>query len=284
MNMCGIFGYVAYEDIDFKSAVRGLWAIEEDQSIEPHGLSIGKSGAGLLIYWGDKWLLRQARAIGSPCVNIAVKLEEEFGELTQLYSNIYIGHVRGVYDEYWWDTLKYFEYLQPYIVSCNPNVKVISSHAGNVTNLSEIRSELSSEHRLATEEKGKICGSEVLAHYFDMLVNAYGVDKALDILFDKVEGNNTAAFMVIGKDVKLAFMHKGATEGFVLWENGKGGIVYASRYSSVMSKIGDLLTKLGFEKKVEIRPGEHGEFKKVYEIPEKFFKRGKPSEVVFVGY
>ena len=115
-------------------------------------------------------------------------------------------------------------------------------------------------------------------------MNAYSVEKALDVLYNKVKGNNTVAFMVLSKDIKLALMHKGATEGFVLWKNSSGGIVFASRYSSVMNRIGDVLTRLGFEKQVEIKPGEQGEYKQVFEIPEKFFKKGKPSEIVTAGY
>lgn len=281
--MCGIFGYIAREDIDFKSALRGLWAVEGSESFEPHKLAVGMAGAGMLIYWGEKWLLRQARAIGSPVVNIAVRLEEDYGEAAKLFSNIYMGHVRSALEE-WQDTLKYFEYLQPYVVSCEPGVEVISTHAGELSNQDSLRAELGPEHELLTEKKGRLYGPEVVAHYFEMLVSSHGVEKALDMLYDRAEGNSTAAFMVLSSEICVALMHKGVTEGFVLWRDGAGGIAYASRYEPVMKRIGDLLSSLGFRKEVEVAPGEEGEYKEVVKIPRELFKRGTPRGVEFLGY
>ncbi|MGB9741513.1 MAG: class II glutamine amidotransferase [Candidatus Bathyarchaeia archaeon] len=253
--MCGIFGFALKEPVPLFKPFKVLEKLEVHQY--PHEPKpVGGFGAGVaFIDANGKFIFDKVGNVGgSPTKRL-------FGIVKVDVARVLIGHVRMPSPQFM-ETAKFKETAQPYVTRCFSGLMLISAHNGDVMNYKVLREKLGAKH-VFESEKIELIDSEVIPHLFEeLLVKKVNPSKALDALFEALEGSNTVSVLQIERNrLLLHFAHKGKTRGLTIWENDGGEIVFCSRKEPLMEGFGDILGKGEFKEHVSILYREEGNLK-----------------------
>jgi len=220
---------------------------------------VGGFGAGIAFFAKDGGLVLEK--IGSVDGSPAERLAQIVKSSGALEASTLVGHVRMPSPEFM-GTAKLRETAQPYVGQHDPNLTVVSVHNGKVENYKDLRTKLDPEHMLESEKHGLI-DSEVIPHYFAQLYKeTEDPKKALNTLYNAVEGSNTLAILHLAEDdIYLHFIHKGKTRGLHLWTNSRGEVIFCSRAEPCTNVLGDVLKDGKFKEKISIRYHEDASIK-----------------------
>jgi glucosamine 6-phosphate synthetase-like amidotransferase/phosphosugar isomerase protein len=246
--LCGIFGFALNQKMSVDEAIRVLGELEVHRYPE-ESKPVGGYGAGFAVINDEgKVILQKTGRVSaiSPveCLYETVRVKDV---------NVFVGHVRMPSEEFM-NTTKFKETAQPYIAKCHSDLVVVSVHNGYVTNYREIREELGKKHFLESEKVGLV-DSEVIPHLFEELIEECGnAEKALDMVFQCLEGSNTVCLLHVGKEnMFMHFIHKGKTRGLNVWTNNQNEIVFCSREEALTLKFRELLVKGKFKTEISIK-------------------------------
>ena len=154
------------------------------------------------------------------------------------------------------NTVKYKEAAQPYIEHFDPNLTIASAHCGEVENWKELKSILKG-HVFESDPIGFV-DSEVVPHYFDELLNeTQDPNTALYELMCNLKGSNLVALMQVDpENAFIHLMHKGKTNGFNVWNNDRGELIFCSRSEPVTTNLKTILAVRRFKQKAIIDKNE----------------------------
>ena len=243
--MCGIFGYILKDGLPLVHTVEILKRLEV-YTYPGRPNPIGGHGAGVsyLMPEGGVFLRKVGKMNSSPVSDLIGSMEIE-----GVGARVLLGHVRRASPQFA-ETVKHCECTQPYMVECLGDTVVVSVHNGFLRNYRELRDRLSPIHRYESE-RVELIDSEVFPHFYEELVGSEVVEKAVERIFCRMEGNSTVALLSLkGDERALGVLHKGRTVGLNLWTNGEGEVLFCSRWEPVEEVLGELLGRRGYQRKV----------------------------------
>ncbi|MEM3578658.1 MAG: hypothetical protein QXL54_00335 [Candidatus Bathyarchaeia archaeon] len=255
-SMCGIFGFVLKEPVEMAFVFNVLQKLEKHQYPNEKN-PVGGYGAGVAVLTssGEVLLKKTGRVNGSPV--------EHLSRVCGIRrASVLVGHVR--FPSPWFmDSAHFRETAQPYMAQCFSRLKVVSVHNGYVENYKAIRERFGKTHLFESEGKAVLIDSEVLPHFFEeLLVAEKSCEKALERLFQAIEGANTISFMhVEDGSVFLHLIHKGKTRGLHVWKNEEGEVVFCSRKEPLTECFSHVLSRGKFMEHVVIPYGEEGNYR-----------------------
>ncbi|MEM3700745.1 MAG: hypothetical protein QXL57_07780 [Candidatus Bathyarchaeia archaeon] len=254
--MCGIFGFALNRHVPMVKVFRVLQKLEAHKyPNEPR--PVGGFGAGVAILKKGRSVFLEK--IGKPCDVSPARRLSEIVNIAE--ASVLIAHVRMPSPQFM-ETAKFKEAAQPYVTQCLADSTIISAHNGNVTNYKTIREKLAAKH-IFESEKIELIDSEIIPHLFEeLLLEKADPKKAIEVLFQTLEGSNTLSLLQIGANhLLLHFVHKGKTRGLTVWNNNEGEVVFCSRKEPLMEEFGDVLGEGEFREEVFIHYGEEASLK-----------------------
>ncbi|MCS7374927.1 MAG: hypothetical protein NDF56_08110 [archaeon GB-1845-036] len=247
--MCGIFAYIGEQPLKLTTVISILKELEEDQ-LSVDKSPVGGHGAGIAVVQDGEIYLSKVGRKGSesPAENL---LKNISGSWRFNEAKIIVGHVRRASKQFQ-QTIPYSECTQPYLTRCTGRYSIISVHNGFLKNYMELLRDFQLKH-IFESEKVVLIDSEIFPHLMEELLLKYEDKERIEnILFDKIEGNNTVLLLVCKKLCKEVYiLHKGATRGLYVWKNN-GNLLLCSRRHIVERYLRELASKL--ERVVEIKP------------------------------
>jgi glucosamine 6-phosphate synthetase-like amidotransferase/phosphosugar isomerase protein len=246
--MCGIFAYLGHTSLPVLKVLRLLKILESDQ--EPgEKTPVGGHGAGIA-YMSDRReliLAKVGKTKPSPVKDLTSQLKP-----ATLNSNFILGHVRRASPQFE-DTTQYREFAQPYKPNCKHNINLVSAHNGLLQNYQQLKNKLTQPHHFESE-KIKLNDSEVITHlYEELLTQTKDPTKAAHILYEQIEGNNTAVILTINKkEAHINAIQKGKTRGLVIWTNPKGEALICSRQKPIQKTLQTLLQENNYKQMIHI--------------------------------
>ncbi|MEM2546597.1 MAG: hypothetical protein QXM37_03095 [Candidatus Bathyarchaeia archaeon] len=245
-RMCGIFGFVLKKSVEMAVVFKVLRKLERHQYPDEKN-PVGGYGAGVAVLTDTgKVLLKKVGKIeGSPAEHLSRVCELQ-------WASVLVGHVRLPSPQFM-ETAEFDETAQPYVARCIKDLTIISAHNGNVTNYKTIRENLGVKHAFESE-KIELIDSEVIPHLFEeLLIEKSDPKKALEALFQTLEGANTVSLIQVEANcLLLHFIHKGKTRGLTVWKNDNEEIVFCSRKEPLMECFSGILERGGFREHVFI--------------------------------
>jgi predicted glutamine amidotransferase len=252
VSMCGIFGFMLSKPQKIDSALEVLKILETHRHPNEE-YPLGGHGAGVYFIndQGRDNFLKVGKTSESPAENLAEKVLRIESKAT-----LFIGHVRQASPNFL-DTIAFSECTQPYIASCNANLRIVSVHNGFVINYKETREKLGLKHSFESEEKKELIDSEVIPHFLEeLLLSNDGLSRALNTLLLCLENqNNTVCMLVLsekGAGPHLVFLHTGKTRGLTIWSNDRGEVMFSSRKEPITQVFSEFLEKQSFEEKLSV--------------------------------
>ncbi|MBS7608335.1 MAG: hypothetical protein QXL77_01245 [Candidatus Bathyarchaeia archaeon] len=245
-HMCGVFGFALKKPVKMAVVFKVLQKLERHQYPDEKN-PVGGYGAGVAVLTdtGEVLLRKVGKVEGSPAEHLSRVCELQ-------WASVLVGHVRLPSPQFM-ETAKFDETAQPYVARCIKGLTVISAHNGNVTNYKTIREKLDVKHTFESE-RIELIDSEVIPHLFEeFLIEKNDPKKALEALFQTLEGANTVSLMQVEDNhLLLHFVHKGKTRGLTIWKNYNEEIVFCSRKEPLMECFNEVLEKGGFKEHVFI--------------------------------
>lgn len=248
---CGIFGYIGQEGLP-KDKIFNLLLEMESLKEEIDSSPLGGHGAGYVSL--SEGLVPFFNKVGFFKDESSVKMLFDFDELRDADSfKFFIGHVRRASDEFSSPDDLDELHAHPF-VHTGKHYRVYGVHNGFLQNYKELAQRINL--------KEYFTDSDVLTQYFlHLLDTEKDISSACEKLFATIEGNNTALFLIEGKeDFFVVLLHLGKTRGLVLYENEHGEFFICSRKSLLERHFADFLEKNGFFETLHIKPKEHNLF------------------------
>lgn len=244
--MCGIFGFALARPMPLDETFRLLEKLEIHRYPNERS-TVGGYGAGVAVLLADGKLVfeKVGKISDSPAKSLPQLVRVDEG-------SVLLGHVRMPSPQFM-ETAKFRETAQPYVAKCYSDLTVVSVHNGYVANYEEIKAKLDKRHVFESEKVGFI-DSEVIPHLFEkLLLEKTDATKALDALYNSLEGRNAIGLLQIEKGhTSMHFIHKKWSRGLTVWINGKKEVVFCSRREPLMEIFGNMLKIGKFEEKVFI--------------------------------
>ncbi len=245
---CGIFAYIGSRELE-KERIYNLMHDMESLKEEADNSPLGGHGAGY-VFLSDG-LVPYYNKVGVVADASPVESLFDFDELKDPTSfKFFIGHVRRASDEF--SSAEELDELhaQPFVHS-GSKFRVFGVHNGFLKNYVQIA------ERAGVSEY--FTDSDVLTQYFLFLLEREkDLSDACERMFNGVEGNNTALFLIEAQDwYKLVVVHIGKTRGLVIFENEYGELLLCSRKSLLTKHLQDFLEERSFFETLEIKPKEH---------------------------
>ncbi|MEO0258243.1 MAG: hypothetical protein ABIM32_02260 [candidate division WOR-3 bacterium] len=245
---CGIFAYIGSKDIETArifDLLREMESLKEEVDESPlggHGAGYVSLSEGLVPFYNKVGLI----ANRSPVESLF-----DFEELQDAQGfKFFIGHVRRASDEFSSPDELDELHAHPFVHS-GKKFRIYGVHNGFLKNYKEI------SNRYGIQEY--FTDSDVLTQYFlALLENKGNISSACEELFSGIEGNNTAVFLIEGKDdYHLVVLHTGKTRGLVIFENEHGEMLLCSRKGLLLKYFEDLLEDRNYFETVAVGPKEH---------------------------
>ncbi len=263
--MCGIFGYFFQAPLGIEECLNVLGKLEVSKLEVDHS-PVGGHGAGLLLMKeGGLDVVKTGKKEGSPVEELRGLVEGRWIQQGYSSSSLIMGHVRRASEEFK-DTIPFPETTQPYLAECMGEVRIVSLHNGKLANYKELFEGFSLSHRLESPSR-QLIDSEIFPHLFEEIFSSQpDVERSIEILWGKIEGEGNALTLLIEREGKiwLSFLYKGKARGLVIWQSGKGGVIFSSRRDPVLRYLKPFMDLWGFRETLFIPPREPRFFKKVF--------------------
>lgn len=250
--MCGIFGFILNKPVPMYTVFQILKKLEVSQYPD-ETVPVGGYGAGVAVMLKDGNIIAEKVGKTAETSPVAELAKAMTGRLVE--ASVLLGHVRFPSDELM-GTVKFREATQPYVENFEPELTIVSVHNGRVQNFAKLKAKLA-KHIFESNKIGLV-DSEVIPHYFGKMLNeAESVDAAVYELWCALKGSNTVALLQLDyENAFLHLIHKGKTNGLVIWTNNRDEVIFCSRREPVEEELKMLLAIGKFKEKVSIKHEE----------------------------